>query len=980
MLLSSQILPQSAAKKFNLGTKAFVTKDYVEAYNYFESFFNEHNEIDEMYSTAKYYSGESLLNLGEKHAAKERFEFLVNNYKWSTFRDAALYKLGLIYFDTKKFEQSRDRLNILINNYPTSQYFGPALYWIGESYVEEGGIDVAIKYLEDAVAKRKSNKYIDYSIYTLANVYERKGEYQKAVEYYDQLLSFHKESKFAPIAQFRIGYCYFQLKEYQSAILELNNPTIETLPTDIHSEALYLLANSHYRLSEFSIAEDVFLKFIVNYPGSNLLRNTKYGLAWSYFQQEKYNDAFEVFNTLSLVDDSIGGNSFYWKAESKRYAGKESEALTIFKEFVQKYPGSVLVNNAKYQVGGIFFTGDKFKDSEKYLLESVDSDNAIVKSKAYILLGEMNLNNQNYSAARKNFKTTLSIADTLSDIYSNALLGLGISSFYLKQYNEAVRRLIDLETKDASFNHNKVSFYLAESYFAKGNYAEAVKRYNKIDKDDRGLNGLSQYGKGYSYFNLKDYENAILSFSNFIKKNPTDIRNLDARLRLADSYYGNKNYISAGRIYKEIFLSNEEKARDPYVHYQYAQALFKGGNTSEAISEFRILQSTFPESEYADKALYIVGWIFFQKNSYNDAINSYRVLLNTYPNSSLNPIVYYSIGDAFFNLNKYDSAIVNYQKVINQYPYSNYVFDAVNGIQYCYVAQNQDDKAIKLIDEFVSKNPGLSFSDQIFFKKGEIYYSQASYEKAKTSYKEFASGYPKSELIADAYYWIGKSAQNLNQFDEAIFNFNRVFDSYPNSELAAASIIEMGNIYNQQKKYDLALAVYEKGSEKLSNSPQIAEILFMRATTYANSGDIIKAYQVFDEIVQYHGETVFADRSKFEIGLIEYSARRYDNAVVYLRSLGDSRTDELGAKAQFYLGMSLFEQGKTGEAISAFVRVRTVYSSYGEWLSRSTLMLGDCYIKLKDFGKARQFYRDVIAKHRGDEIGRSAQKKLREIE
>jgi TolA-binding protein len=99
-----------------------------------------------------------------------------------------------------------------------------------------------------------------------------------------------------------------------------------------------------------------------------------------------------------------------------------------------------------------------------------------------------------------------------------------------------------------------------------------------------------------------------------------------------------------------------------------------------------------------------------------------------------------------------------------------------------------------------------------------------------------------------------------------------------------------------------------------------------------------------------------------------------------LRSLADSRTDELGAKAQYYLGMSLFEQGKTNEAISAFVRVRTVYSSYGEWLSRSTLMLGDCYVKLKDIEMAKQFYRDIIAKHRGDEIGRTAQKKLRDIE
>ena len=33
-----------------------------------------------------------------------------------------------------------------------------------------------------------------------------------------------------------------------------------------------------------------------------------------------------------------------------------------------------------------------------------------------------------------------------------------------------------------------------------------------------------------------------------------------------------------------------------------------------------------------------------------------------------------------------------------------------------------------------------------------------------------------------------------------------------------------------------------------------------------------------------------------------------------------------------------------------------------------------------DLEKAKQFYRDVIAKYRGDEIGRTAQKKLREIE
>lgn len=973
------IYTQTPAEWFSLGMDAYASKDYVEAVNYFEKFFEENNEVDELFSTAKYYCGESLLSLGEKHAAIERFEYLANNYEWSAFRDAALYKLGLIYFDIKKFEKSRSRLNILVDEYPMSEYSGQALYWIGESYVEEEQSDDAVKMLEESLAKRKGNQYADYSIYSLAYVHEKKGDYRKAVDYYDQLLSFHKESKFTSIAQFRIGYCYFKLKEYQSAIIELNNPIIETLEPEIHSEVLYVLANSHYRLAEFQTAENLFRRFILEYPSSSLLRDAKFGLGWTYFQQQKYNDAYEVFNDLSSEDDSIGIYSFYWKAESKRYAGRENEALLIFNEFLKKYPNSDFNNDARYNIGSIYFSEDKLRDSEKYLHQSLDAEIANTGVKAYIVLGEMNLKKQQYSEAKDNFKIAVESADTLSGIHSNALLGLGVSLLRLKQYTDAIRTLINLEAKDINFDPNQVNFYLAESYYAKGNFAEALKRYNKIEKGDK-LASLSMYGKGYSYFNLKDYENAVFAFSEFIKNKPSDEKNLDARLRLADSYYGNKNYVSAGKIYKEIFLSGGDKPKDPYVQYQYAQALYKGSNTSEAISQFRILQSTFPESEYADKSLYIIGWIFFQNNSYTDAINSYRVLLSTYPQSSLNPIVYYSIGDAFFNQNKYDSAVVNYQKVLKLYPNSNYVFDAVNGVLYCYLAQNQDDEAILLIDDFVSKNPGLTFSDELLFKKGEIFYNQGSYEKAKSSYTDFTSRYPKSELIASAYYWIGKCAQNLVKPEEAIFNFNKVVENFPKSNLAAASVIEIGNIYNQQKQYDLAISTYEKGSNKLTNSSQLAEILFMKASTLANKGEVSKAYEVFDEIVQYHGESVFADKSKFEIGVIEYSAKRYDNAILYLRSISDTRTDEVGAKAQYYLGMSLFEQGKTNEAVSAFVRVKTVYPFYDEWLSRSTLMLGDCYNKLNEPEKAKQFYRDVLTKHRGDEIGKTAQKKLREIE
>jgi TolA-binding protein len=331
-------------------------------------------------------------------------------------------------------------------------------------------------------------------------------------------------------------------------------------------------------------------------------------------------------------------------------------------------------------------------------------------------------------------------------------------------------------------------------------------------------------------------------------------------------------------------------------------------------------------------------------------------------------------------MEKYDSAIVNYEKVLAQFPSSPYVFDAVNGIQYSYVAKGKPDKAASFLGEFVSKNPGLSYSDQLLFKKGSIYYGLQQYDKAKTEYKGFTSAYPNSKLVADAYYWIGKSAQNLGQGDEAIFNFDIVFRNYKTSELAPASVIEMGNIYRSQKKYDNAITVYDNAITELKNSGQVPEVLYNKGMTLLEMKKFQEAYSVFEEVVIYYPQTVFADKSKFELALIDIAGQRYTNADEYLTTLAENRTDELGAKSQYYLGQSLYDQKKYSEAITSLVRVRTVYSRYEEWLMRSYLLMGDCYVKLNDKRNAAEMYRAVIAKYSGTPIGDEALQKLRKIQ
>jgi TolA-binding protein len=980
LLLNLYIFPQSPADIYKDAMHSFNTGHYSEAARIFNSFLKSYSLEDDTYASANFYIAESYFNLRQNDAAVPFFEFLVNNQRWTNYRERSLYRLGAIYFEDGIYERSRQNFRRLLTLYPDNEYTGSALYWIGESYIREGRVDEALKFLQEAISQRQNNRYIDNTIYSLASVYEKNGDYENAVKYYDQLLSYHRNSPLAVQAQIRIGICYFKLKDYESSILELNNPVLSNLSGDNYSESLYMLGNSYLRIESYKEAEKAYREIITNYPSSIFIREANYGLAWSLFQQKAYNDAFRIFNFLSEGSDEIAEKSFLWKAESKRYAMRETEAFELYRQFLEKYPNSAYTGQIQYQMGVINFDRKNVEISEKYLAAALKSKDADVRAKAHTLKGEIELGRKNYQAARSSFEEVLKIIPDGDNTASRAYLGLGTALYYLKSYNEAIKYLAKLASDKPQFESNKVNFYLAENLYAAGKYQDAITRFSMISQEEKELYSRALYGKAYAYFNAGRYDQASALFADFIKKYPSDKNIQDARLRLADSYYGNKNYAAASGIYRDLFSSGKMQLNNPHLYFQYGQALYRGGRAEEAIARFHELRDKFPQSDFAPRAYYLIGWIYFQRNEYARAIEQYRNTITLYPGGQIAPVAYYSIGDAYYNLGRYDSAIVNYERLLNLFPRSPHVFDALNGIQYSYIAMDQPERAIEKLDRFLSDNPSAEFADQLSYKRGEIYYSSRLYEKAKTSYKSFLNNYRNSKLVPDAYFWIGKSAQNLGQSEEAVYNYNRVVELFPKSTIASSAVIELSSIYNQMKNFDASVRLLDQIISQTSNeSPRKSEFLFLKGTTLAQKGDMAAAADVYDEITMYYKNSLFADKARFELGILLLNQNNFSTAERSFRELSESRSDDLGAKAQFYYGETLFQQKKISEAITAFVRVRTVFSGYDEWLSRSYLRLGDCYIELNDNTRAAEMYRAVLARNKGDQFGDEAQKKLRAI-
>jgi len=965
---------QLVSGDYQKAMEAYHVGDFTKAISLFQNLTNAEKNDKEIISTAEFFIAESYLGLDKDIGAAGKFGDFINKYPMSNFRDLALYRLGTIYYNCGDYQNSRDNFLVLLNEYPNSEYAGSSYYFVGQSYSHENKFEEAELYFKDAISS-DNNSFAAHTIYALANLYEKTNKYSDAVAHYDELLTYHSKSELAPYAQMRIGICYFKLKEYDSVVLELSDPLINELPVKLQTESKIVLANSFFRLMDYKNASETYTNILSSYPDDIQLNEIKYGLAWVNFQMLEYNEAFRIFSGLASGSDSLAINSLFWSAESKRYLGENDSALKIYEKFLENFPDNKLAPKAKFNSGIIYYGRNENGNAERNLISAVDSHDDLTKAKAFTLLGEISLNKKDFASAINYFNSAVNIRNLPEDVNNRALLGLGIAGYYTNDFENAIEILSRLNSRYPNFEKEKVNFYLAESFFAKGEFSKSLTHFSRVSFSEPDLGHKALYGKAYSYFNLKDYANALFYFEDYTKRYKNSDLTLDAKLRMAECYYGTKNFDKASGIYKDIF-SQTRTIKDDFTYYQYCQSLFKAGKSSEAIDEFKNLQNKFPRSKFTDDSQYLIGWIYFQQGNFEDAIINYKLIFKKYPASAVKPIAYYSIGDSYYNLGQYDSALVYYNHIISKYPNTQYVFDAINGIQYCYVAKDQPDNAISVIDIYISNNPNAKNADQVLLKKGEIYYSLESYAKAIQGYTELINLYPNSSLIPNAYYWIGKSSQMLGQTDDAVNSFKYVIKNYLNSEIGVGAVLELGKIYEENNELKNAVDLYSGTINSMPDSKRVPELLFYKGMALKRNGEIQIAYETFDEVVTYYVQTIFAAKAKLELALLEIERKDYTNAGILLRELGENRNDDIGAQAQYFYGVSLFEQGKTTEAISALVRVRSVFSGYDEWYSKSLLKLGDCYVKLNDKNNAKDMYRAVIKRHKNDELGKEANQKL----
>ena len=102
--------------------------------------------------------------------------------------------------------------------------------------------------------------------------------------------------------------------------------------------------------------------------------------------------------------------------------------------------------------------------------------------------------------------------------------------------------------------------------------------------------------------------------------------------------------------------------------FDTARADYAAGQWSLAITGFDAFLKTFPRSEMADDAQFLIGETYYAQNRWTDAIAAYNAVIQNYPMGNAVPESYYKRGLAQERLGQLDAARDSWNTVIQVAP------------------------------------------------------------------------------------------------------------------------------------------------------------------------------------------------------------------------------------------------------------------------------------------------------------------------
>lgn len=921
--------------QFGIAENLFQTKVYNSAqYRYTQQYFYNKYLSDSRREAARFFDNVIGVLL-QKNNAEQGLEAFMKEYPNSTYFAEANLPLADYYLAKKDFPKALETLKKINQSELSRDENAQYTLKLGYAKFMEGDTKGAIMALEEAYRNSTSTENADIA-YMLGHLYYSDGQTNKAFNYFDKI---KYNQKFADLVQPYYVQMYFNQKNYDKAIDEGNKLLNNNQSSEYQSEVHKIIGESYFMKKDYASAYPhlkIYLEQQAQPSESDL-----YEMGFVSAQLGKYDEAVSYYNQLTNSSSSFSQNAYYQLGNAYLQTGKKQEALSAFRSAYQMNYDAKVQQLAHEQYAKLSYNiGNPFDSAPKVIQAYISKyPNSAKKAEMEQLLVKSYL----YSG---DYKGTLEAIDKLPNsnketdkIDQEVSFLLGTEEFNKGNFDEAEKYLVrSLELNENKEVNNRATYWLAQTYYQKGNYPSAIVRYERLLNENFPEKQQLPYDLGYAYFKSKKFDKAQQYFKNYLK-NPKEEYKNDAELRLADTYYADNQLNEAIAIY------DKADNADDYTLYQRAMALGFKGETATKISSLKDLISKYPNSEYKDDAEYEIASAYAQQEDFGNA-NQYfdKVIKNSTDAGLVADAKIYKVQN-YISMNQKDKALSEFRILGNEYKNTAYASKVVQAARPIF-AEKGDTAGYESFAKNIGVKIDASDIEEINLTTAQQLYAKKDFTKAIPYYEKYLAQKPTGEGLYQAQYELGESyyqTKNENKALALLLNLASVQNDY--QEDARTRVAQ---IYISQNKWEEAstqlLALEHSSNPNIKN---FANIELMKI--FAQKKDFQNAEKRADEVLKNTKNSASVLESAKAIkGRSLMNKGKDKDAQATFATLEKSSNPEVAAEALY---AKAFYQNKAKAykmSNETIFKLANNYASEDYWGAKSLLIMAKNYIGLKD--------------------------------
>ncbi len=878
---------------------------------------------NDMRQALQYYEQTSITNLSNRQIADMKFH------------------QGYAYFTVEQFDKAKPLLET-ISKKPGDPNYAEANYYYGMIVYANGNhkeAQVAFKNIEN------DPKYKSVVPFYIANLYYVQGDKEKSLTYAQDALKKSSSHYDVPMKEL-VGHSLFEKGEYTEALPYLKE-YVEKTP--------------------------------------KVSRETLYELSYSYYHENRLQDAVEGLKQLAGGEDSLSMHAMYILGDAYLKLGDKANARNAFSfsatnntNKAQREVSKFNYAKLSYELG---FQDIALAEFQKFLSEYPGSE---YQKEASEITAALLANTNNYREALSILDNIQASSDAARRLYPKVLYGRAMELINDQDLNGA-KELLDKALKN-TYNApvlSAVNFWEGEIAYRQNRLDDAIRFYHAFISTESGDVGEmnitnARYNLGYCFFRKENYPQALPFFEQVAKTpvlNSPPVQQ-DAYARAADCYFMNRSFSKAKVMYETI-SSYSWPAAD-YATYQ--TAMISGITSSnEKINILRGFDRKFPNSSLIGDANLEIAKTYLADERYREAIPYLNNVIDAPGATNLKPEAQLKLGLCYYNLDNNNEALAQFKKLVNQHPNAMEANEAIDNVKAIYSAEGRTGEYVDFMKS-IGRSVTVNEEDNLTYRAAEAKYIDKDYNAALTGFNNYLGKFADGQYALDAFFLRSEIYNMRKDWKNAAAGYAEVAERGA-SKYAERAASQAGQIYYFQledyakaETYFTALKELATGADfRLEGMRGLLRSQYQQkkwAEAVPNAQDLLKEKNTsVDDKVLANMVTARAAQTD----------GKYPEAIQSYRNVIAINKASFAAEARYEIAYSYFLLNDLKNADKAAFETINKSGSYDYWITKAYILLGDIYLKDRDYFNAKATLQSVVENSKITELKNEAQAKLNDV-